>query len=203
MFLKNKIIAHFFIIISMLFLANCSFSNTSDDIFSSVANVFDSAEDEAFAVPNDTEKPSNTQTMADNKKLKVPYVLPKLKQKPVKKAVIAKKNQTIATEKCNQRLFLHQRNVSNLYGIYLKNKKICQKIDDKKVNKHFIDVLIKHYSTQDVRILNADKEFMALYATAIKDANIADKVNLNKQILNHGCHLLNQEACILVKKSLY
>ncbi|MFT6084076.1 MAG: hypothetical protein ACJA1M_000965 [Alphaproteobacteria bacterium] len=104
---------------------------------------------------------------------------------------------------CDQNLFLENDTISNLYKTYIKKNIICKKITEPKVMQHFVMRLAENYSSQDIRIINADKNFMRLYASAVQGSSAAEKVILNKQILEYGCHLLTPTPCAIMKKSLY
>lgn len=202
-FLRKKLRHFIFLCLSMVFLSSCSSDGFDDDALPSMTDIFDIFyDDEAFAVPETDSAEQDFKPVPIDKVLDKPKT-PTQAPKVVIKEPVADKPVQKADPNCNQRLFLHQRTISNLYRIYLKDNKLCTVIDDTKVAQHFIMVLIKGYSNQDIRILNADKEFLGLYTNAIKNAGIADRVSLNREILNYGCHLLNQEACIAIKKSLY
>ena len=188
-----------------LFLSNCS----GDTGFDTVVSDFESIFDDDFS--NETHiKPAPVINNPIIIPVKPIVKTPIKKTIPVKKASEDKAIEALQKEialrdinKCEQSLFLSQDNISNLYKVYVKSNKMCVKIAGPQTKKHFVNVLIQHYSSQDVRILNADRNFMLLYATAIKNADVGEKVKLNKQILNYGCHLLNANTCGVFKKSLY
>lgn len=104
--------------------------------------------------------------------------------------------------RCEPNLFLLQPNMSKLYKIYFTHNKSCHNIVDKKVSNHFTKLLSQYYTSQEVRILNADTGFLNLYATAIQNADITTKTMLNETVLKQGCHLLKPEACKVVKDSM-
>jgi hypothetical protein len=104
--------------------------------------------------------------------------------------------------RCEPNLFLLQPNISKLYKIYFIHNKSCRDILDKKVSNHFVTLLSQYYTSQEIRILNADTGFLNLYATAIQNADIAEKNALNEKVLEYGCHLLKPYACKMLKGSM-
>jgi hypothetical protein len=201
----TKIISIICTITATLFLSNCGGDTGFDTVISDFESIFDDdfPEEKKMKPLPAVAKPITILPKPIAKK-PIPKIIP-VKKIPEDKAIEALQKE-IAQKKidaCVQSLFLPQETVSNLYKIYIKSNKMCVKINDAKTKKHFVNILIQHYSSQDVRILNADKNFMLLYATAIKNADVADKVRLNKQILTFGCHLLNTNTCAIFKKSLF
>ncbi len=104
--------------------------------------------------------------------------------------------------RCEPNLFLLQPNISKLYNIYFTHNKSCHDIFDKKVSNHFVTLLSQYYTSQEIRILNADTGFLNLYTTAIQNSDIAEKTILNEKILSQGCHLLKPDACAILKASM-
>jgi hypothetical protein len=104
--------------------------------------------------------------------------------------------------RCEPNLFLLQPNISKLYNIYFTHNKSCHDILDKKVSDHFVKILSQYYTSQEIRILNADAGFLNLYATAIQNSDIATKTMLNEKMLSQGCHLLKPDACAMLKSAM-
>ncbi len=104
--------------------------------------------------------------------------------------------------RCEPNLFLLQPNISKLYKIYFTHNKSCHDILDKKVSNHFATLLNQYYTSQEIRILNADIDFLNLYATAIQNADITEKTILNEKVHSQGCHLLKPDACAILKASM-
>ena len=194
--------------LAVITLSGCIFDKELDESFNKTISDFEvlfddtpevSIEPEILSKASPNEKPVAllTKNYANVKK-------PPIKKIPLKR--IVKKSypkKRIALPQYRQNLFLTQKNISNIYKAYLTHKKLCHAITDLKVKKHFITVLSQYYTSQEVRILNADKDFLTFYTTAIKNTAKPEKIILNNQIIKYGCHLLKPHTCILIKKSLY
>lgn len=203
----KKIALLIYSIIGSFMLSACSNESSSSNILSEFDNLIS-------PTPDTLKKPQTRSHEKIGKPVQViPYNYTEISKKPTPqaKSVIAKKDVEVKPTKteivnkpvCKNNLFLSEKTVSNLYKIYKTVNKDCIEINDPKITKHFTDVLVQTYSSQDTRILNVDKKFLYLYSNAIMNADIQDKILLNQQILNNGCHLLKPDSCALIKKALY
>jgi hypothetical protein len=194
--------------LAVITLSGCGFDKELDESFNQTISDFDALFDdtpEASTAPQPIFKAiPNEKPIALLAKNYTNVKKPPIKKMPLKAAV--KKSypkKRIALPQCRQSLFLAQKNISNIYKTYLTHKKSCHAITDLKVKKHFITLLSQYYTSQEVRILNADKDFLTFYTTAIKNTAKPEKIILNNQIIEYGCHLLKPHTCIIIRKSLY
>jgi|GEM_PF-6992163 len=104
---------------------------------------------------------------------------------------------------CTENNYLKNSSISQLYQSFLKQGNACTSVSNVNVVKHLVTVISNNYDSQEIRILNADKGFLSLFGNAIAQSARAEKVMLNKKILDYGCHLLKPNACSMIKKSLY
>lgn len=194
--------------LAVITLSGCGFDKELDEAFnqtiSDFETLFDDTSEASTAPQNLTKAIPNEKPVALLAKNYTNVKKPPIKKIPPK-AIVKKSypKKRIAVPQCRQNLFLAQKNISNMYKTYLTHKKLCHAITDLKVKKHFITLLGQYYTSQEVRILNADKDFLTFYITALKNTDKPEKIILNKQIIKYGCHLLKPHTCILIKKSLY
>ncbi len=194
---------------TLLPLSGCGFNDDFDSSFNRAVSDFESLFDDTSESPY--QRKPNPNIQAQNKPLPLINKNYSSEKKPTIKKTLPQNNiHTTKKEEpklniteCKQDLFLSNKNISNLYKTYLTKNKACKTITAPNVVYNFISILTQHYMTQDIRILNADNDFLKLYATAIHNAQASEKVLLNKQILNYNCHLLKPTSCALIKKSLY
>jgi hypothetical protein len=182
-----------------------SCASIDDNPLESIENIFSSHE-EPHIVPQGPAYSKPVVLVPQDYHKQAPTMI-----KPIMKPAISKQMPTEKTVKpflkanksCMPEKFKKQRTVSGLYQTYLKENKACTSITSQDVASAFTAILAQNYATQDVRLLNADVNFLKLYASAIKNAERADKVMLNKQIVSNSCHLLKPTTCSYIKKSLY